>query len=186
MDITRTRCSQVTDEVHRAIERSAQPFVRIDDQRIRAVDAAPQVPALGQDHRRTRPGPHPHATRVHVFAPTARSRYRVDRGGRGRAHRCDDRAGLAPRRQIRGDSRRQRIGAHRMAVVSAHDSRNCPRPKPANNAAFSTELCACALTYTTSGFAMRLQPTAHGAIAGRAFARRISTRPARRSKRCPG
>ena len=42
----------VAHVVQRAVERRAQPLVRVDDERVGALDAVPHPAALGQDHRR--------------------------------------------------------------------------------------------------------------------------------------
>ena len=45
---------RVADVVERAVERGAEPLVRVEHQRVGALDALPHPAALGQDHRRAR------------------------------------------------------------------------------------------------------------------------------------
>ena len=47
---------RVAHELDRAVELRAQPFVRIEDDRIRLLDAGPVVPEFRADHRRAGPG----------------------------------------------------------------------------------------------------------------------------------
>ena len=57
--LDRQRAHQVfglADEMHGAVELRAQPFVRIEDDRIRFLDARPEMPELRADHRRAGPG----------------------------------------------------------------------------------------------------------------------------------
>ena len=131
--------------VERAVERRAEPLVRVEDERVRPLDALPHPAALGQDHRASPPSPRRRAARARVAARPRRS----PRPGRARSVAVvpdgrDDGAGQRrPLARSRGDQLVERVGAHRVVGVAGR-ARTFSRPKPARSAAFSTELCACA------------------------------------------
>ena len=108
---------RIAHVIERAVEGGAEPFVRIEHERIGALDALPHRAHLRQNHRRAghrRVDMQPEA----VGAGDVRDRRdRIDRGGRGRAHRRDDRAGLSARGDIVPDRRFERVRAHGESLV---------------------------------------------------------------------
>ena len=109
----------VAHVVDRAVERRAQPLVRVEHERVGRLDAVPHPAALGQDHRRAghrgidvQPQPVP-ATHVAQSRCTGSSAVVVvvpvvATTAHGHA------AGGA----VLGDGRRQRVGAHRVVRVA--------------------------------------------------------------------
>ena len=66
----------IAHEINRTVEDRAEPFVRVDDQRVGALDALPHPAALRQDHRRAGHGRidvQPDAVRLSRHVPSLRS-----------------------------------------------------------------------------------------------------------------
>ncbi len=108
---------RVAHVVDRAIEGHAQPFVRVDHQRIGQLDAVPHPAAFRQDHRRAGHG------RVHVqpqamgLGDLADRPQRVEGRGGGSAGGRDHGAGLVAGGQVLLDRRLQCFRAQGMAFV---------------------------------------------------------------------
>ena len=129
----------VAHVVERAIERGAQPLVRVQH-----MESAPSMPSQSARHSgRIMAEPaiaastcsqRPCVTRA---PPPARSGRCAGGGGAGRGH---DRAGQEPARAV-ADRRVQRVRAQRVLLVDG-TLPTFARPKPASRAAFSTELWA--------------------------------------------
>ena len=103
--------------VDRAVERRAEPLVRVDHERVRALDALPHPAAFGQDHRAAR-----HRgvdMQPDSVAPRdlGDRRDRIDRRRRGRADGGDDREGRSPFARSSAIISRKRVGAHGVFVV---------------------------------------------------------------------
>ena len=98
--------------MRRAIELRAQPFVRIEHNAVRALDAGPQAAVFRTDHGRPRPSGID--VQIQIFGPSDRDSGGdvVTRAGAGAAGARDDARGNEPRRPVRLDRIGQGGGVH--------------------------------------------------------------------------
>ena len=113
---------RVAHVVQRAVEDGAQPLVRIEDDRVGALDAVPQRAALGEDHGRAGEGRVDVQPQAVLRARPRRSRRR-DRARSWWSCRWSPRRRRArARREILPHRRIERVGPHRVALVHRHDA----------------------------------------------------------------
>ena len=161
---------RVAHVIHGAVERRAQPLVRIDDDRVGAFDAVPHPAALGQDHRRSRHrriDVEPHAM---SRGDRADRRQRIDgRRGRG-AGRGDDRAGPKASSPIGGDCRFERLRAHRVVRV-VRDAPDVLAAETREQRRFVDRAVTVRRRIDDQRRRLQLQPAAREAVVGGALAR---------------
>ena len=108
---------RIAHVVKRTIESNSQPFVGIENQRIRVFNPLPHRAAFRKNHSRTRHGSVDVQPDV-IFLRDACNRFNRIEGGRdSRAGSCDHGARFQTGREIALDCGFERVGAHRKVLI---------------------------------------------------------------------
>src|SRR3954463_14885741 len=98
----------VTQKVSGAVEVRAEPFVRIENNGIRLLDACPEMPEFRTDHRRSRPGRVDMNIEAMTSGHLANGRDIVRASDAGAADACHDAGRQQPGFAVRNDGYLQR------------------------------------------------------------------------------